>query len=305
MDAVILFMVLIILEAHFVANESSIVQALWKSQPINVACGHHFNLRCEFTTNVSCTWKRNNAVIKVDSERYFTNETWYQSIGTTVTVCTFKVSEAEAMDSGNWTCGIPASDSSDKTISQIIAVNVFMTTTVTTIPSHNITFGIQTVPTLPHPNITYIVQSDSINMYVMIGVLTSVILILAMVIITWMCIKRKRTINKVNPSPSPSVHEYEVIDENAITITSDLSANHCSFNERLRSHSKNDKSALEYSVPWLASDNSDLIKDEPKDVTELVILKDNRNQVLLHDNRLSSHNYLVPSHSYENVMQNY
>ena len=95
------------------------VQVCIASKRVNVNLGSAFNLSCTIRTHGKCTWGR-NGFFSTDIKRYSTESKWL----TNGQICTFKVSEAALIDSGNWTCGIKGDSEHEGVTSEAIHVHV-------------------------------------------------------------------------------------------------------------------------------------------------------------------------------------
>jgi len=279
MDSAILLMLslMILLPA---INEilSAKVQIISQSEYVNVSRGKDFNLRCEFTTHVNCSWQRNKDSVKFGNGRYSSDVKWFEN-GTTVCFC--NVSGADVIDSGNWTCVIPNSEFYDGISSKIISVDVFMHEThiPSTGPSR-LEVENQTQSVI---NITYNVQNEMV--YIVIGVFAFLIISSILGILTWFWIKHKRKI-KGKSSPSPSVHDYEEIDENAITFErlGQLEQT-CNFIQPFDS-TPNDG----YNVPF--------VRNNPEEMIKLNIFNQRSSMI-------SNQNIVTASHAYQNIGPNF
>jgi len=218
------------------------------SQDVNVTLGNDFNLNCTFYTNVQkkCYWKRNklNAIV---TGRY--SDVTKHNTSLNNTQCSLKVTGVQEIDKGNWTCGILADADGDGVTSERIKVNVltsnidgfnFASKSASTSnnPGNSQSAIGSTEPTgarKENPpqsvinNITY-VQNDIV--YIVIGLFSTLILLSILGIITWYLIKHKKKI-KGKSSPSPSLHDYEEIDENAISFDHDQVPSSCKFTQPL------------------------------------------------------------------------
>jgi len=173
------------------------VEIIYISESTNVTCNGAFTLVCVFNKNVSCTWKRNGAVIDTEeSGRYSSQSSKHHN------KCTFATSAAVLMDSGNWTCGTLADDFHDGITSNNITVNV---TGPNCIPA--------SIESTNAPSDQVTTLDSQIYIYIIVAVL--LVLFIIIIIYLWYSRRKLQKNDNVNkPMAHEGLHIYDEIDDN-------------------------------------------------------------------------------------------